>query len=95
MDYHIKNRVEFFYLDGSCFYQVKNGKSEKEREKLILKTKACNSCSSTPLQLAPKNYPHKCIKSKTPKIKLHGFTKPRPFVTRLIKGMGEVIATPL
>ena len=39
MVYHIKNGVEVFYLEDSCFCQVKNGKSDKacQDKKIYLK----------------------------------------------------------
>ena len=50
-------------------------------EKYIFQTKACDSFSLAPMERAPKNYPKKCVNSKSPKIELDGFTKPGPSVT--------------
>ena len=54
--------MEIFCLEDRCFYQVKNGKSEKilvKIEKFILKIKDCDSFSSASMERAPQNYKKK------------------------------------
>ena len=69
-----------FYLEEVNFTELKAEKLIKmvNVEKLILKTKPIGNLLLAPMKRAPQSYPRKSVNSKTRKIELNSFTKPRP-----------------